>query len=183
MKGIVGVLLLALLGFGMWASSVYAQEGEELFVEKRRVSRGEATTLSALFPGLGQISSGHRMKGTVFFVSEVVSLAVAVHAHESHRTKDSQFDQMKEEYEQMRVGGNYADSEAKWKEMEDIKGDLEGLRKLRSAFVAASAGVYLVNLMDALFFSSYEISETASKVDIRAQMIQGAPGLVVAASW
>ena len=181
------VPMLLLVLSRLLASEAWAQE-EDIFFEKKPASRKQAIGLSVLFPGLGQAASGHRMKGTALFVSEILTLTVAIHAHEVHGTKLSQFNQMKEEYEQIRYGGSYAEAEAKWKDMLGARDDMDRLQRLRLGFLCASAGIYLYNVTDMLLLNRYggrqgAMAKAGVGVQVCLQADRGTPSVVVAKSW
>lgn len=131
-----------------------ASAQEDIFLRKR-VTREEATKLSAIFPGIGQISSGHKLKGTMFFVLEVASITGAFHTHETYRTKLSMFKRTRSEYMN---STSYEAAEAKWRELLELRDELDRLRRTRSAFLFSCLGVYVVSLLDAAFFTSYDVS-------------------------
>ena len=188
LKGVLWCLAILVLALGtLPASEAWGQE-EDVFFEEKPASRSQAIALSALFPGLGQIASGHRIKGTILFVSEILAVTVAIHAHEVRATKVDQFDQMSDEYAQMQHGGNYADADAKWNDMVETRDDIDTFQGLRLGFACASAGIYLYSLIDALFFNRYEVSQggmapAGRGVRICVRADPGTPGVVIAKSW
>jgi|GEM_PF-1573061 len=159
------LILGFLLALGTWA--------EEDIFRKKPVTREEAVKLSAIFPGIGQISSGHRLKGTVFFVLEVASITGTFHAHETYRTKLSKFEQAKEEYLSSR---SYSEAEERWRKLSRQKEELDRLRRTRYALACSCLGVYFLSLLDAAFISSYEVS-------LEPVRIKDALGITLEVRW
>ena len=98
-----------------------------MFAEEVRVSRNTAVMLSVLFPGLGQMASGQKQKGGALFLGGLVSLIVAVDAHESYNTRRDVYATSRSEYDALRVGGSHQETEAKWQSLVDLNDDLDNL--------------------------------------------------------
>ena len=71
LKAIVVSCVLCLLVLSSVAT-VYAQD-EEGFIRQTQLSRRDALVLSAIYPGLGQMNSGQRLKGVTLFFAETVA--------------------------------------------------------------------------------------------------------------
>jgi len=127
-------------------------EGEEdVFARRKMAPKKEAIFLSVLFPGLGQLSSGHKIKGTILLVSEIGSLTVALTANENYKTRLDDFDRLKAEYERMRAGNSSYDlAQQKWSELSETGEDLDDLHLARRTFGTAAVGIYLYSLVDIL---------------------------------
>ena len=151
MKHVICVLLCA--AFVCWTARE-AEGEEEMFAEEVRVSRNTAVVLSVLFPGLGQMASGQKQKGGALFLSELVSLIVAVDGHESYSTRRDVYATSRSEYEALRVGGSHQEAEAKWRSLVDLNDDLDNLHSRRQIFGNAAAAIYALNLVDILFWQS-----------------------------
>lgn len=139
--------------------SCRAHGAEDVFAKKRMASKKEAVLLSALFPGLGQLSSGHRIRGTLILVSEIGSLATALTANENYKTRLDDFERLKAEYDQMAAGNSsFETAQQKWSELTETRGDLDDLNLVRRAFGAAAVGIYLYNLVDIFLSHPQEAS-------------------------
>ena len=179
MKHVICVVVCLAYVLGM-ASAVRGQG--EMFAEELRVSGKTAILLSVMFPGLGQMASGHKLKGGVFFLSELVALIVAVDAHEEYKTRLNVYRTSQEEYTALRIGGTHRDAEAKWKHLVDLNDDLDSLHDRRQIFGYAVAEIYALNVIDILFLRSEEPT-AAQKADrgigISAGLVGGTPGIMV----
>ena len=127
-----------------------ARGQEDMFAEEIQVSPKTAVMLSVMFPGLGQMASGHKQKGGVFFLSGLISLVVAVDGHEQYDTRRHVYETSRKEYDALRVEGNHREAEAKWKSLEDLNDDLDSLHNRRQIFGYAVAGIYAWNVIDIL---------------------------------
>ena len=155
---------------------------DEMFAEELRVSGRSAILLSVMFPGLGQMASGHKLKGGVLFLAELVALIVAVDAHEEYDTRLSVYEESLGEYAAMRIRGNYQAAEAKWKRLMDLNDDLHSLHDRRQIFGYAAAGIYALNVIDILFLRSGGPTtehKTDGTMGISAGLVGGTPGIRV----
>lgn len=165
-------------GFLVWflLSPPQVRGQDEMFAEELRVSKRKAVFLSALFPGLGQMASGHKVKGGALLFSELLALIVAVDAHEEYNTRLNVYEESLAAYEAMRVGGNHGDAEERWQELNRIKKDLDGLHNRRLAFAYPAIGIYIASLIDIALLRE---QGKARKQGVEAAFINGAPGVVV----
>ena len=179
MKHVICVLLCAAFVCG---TAWEAKGEEEMFAEEVRVSRNTAVILSVLFPGLGQMASGQKQKGGALFLSELVSLIVAVDGHESYNTRRDVYATSRSEYEALRVGGSHQEAEAKWQRLVDLNDDLDNLHSRRQIFGYAAAAIYALNLVDILFLQS-GYAAAAQEVDRKPRVslgpVGGTTGIVV----
>ena len=179
MKHVICVLLCAAFVCG---TAWEAKGEEEIFAEEVRVSRNTAVILSVLFPGLGQMASGQKQKGGALFLSELVSLIVAVDGHESYNTRRDVYATSRSEYEALRVGGSHQEAEAKWQRLVDLNDDLDNLHSRRQIFGYAAAAIYALNLVDILFLQS-GYAAAAQEVDRKPRVslgpVGGTTGIVV----
>ena len=155
---------------------------EEMFAEELRVSGKTAILLSVMFPGLGQMASGYKLKGGVFLLTELVALVVAVDAHEEYDTRLSVYEESRGEYDAIRMGGNYQDAETKWRRLVDLNDDLDSLHDRRLIFGYAAAGIYALNVIDILFLRSGGPTaehKTDGTMGISAGLVGGTPGIRV----
>ena len=82
----VTIMGLSLLLMITSSGVVFAQD-EDIFIRGVGVSKRDAVVLSALFPGLGQMTQGQKIKGISFFIGEAASLILFFNAHENYNTK------------------------------------------------------------------------------------------------
>lgn len=140
-------LLLPCRGFGE----------EDVFAPRKTSTRRQAVVLSALFPGLGQLSSGRKVTGTILLVAEIGSLATALTANENYNTRLDNFERLKSEYEQMAAGNSRHDlAEQQWQEVSAEADDLNNLHNIRRTYTAAAVGIYVYNLVDILLLNPPE---------------------------
>ena len=141
-------LTLALLSIVL-SSRVHGED--DVFATRKIASKKETVILSALFPGLGQLSAGRKVTGTIMLISEIGSLATALTANENYKTRLDNFERRKSEYEQMAAGNSQHDlAQQKWDELRKDTDDLDDLHLIRRAFAAAAVGVYVYSLVDIL---------------------------------
>jgi len=126
------------------------------FAEKRVYSRGESIAMSVLMPGLGQVAAGHKVKGGAFLLTYLASAVVALNSNENYKARLEEYRKSEEEYQALRYEGTYEEAEAKWRELREDNRELDRLHNIRVAFFAAAATVYIYNLIDAIFLTSYE---------------------------
>ena len=154
------ILTLVLSGI-LLPCGVFAEE--EVFAARKSATRKEAVILSALFPGLGQLSTGRKVTGTILLVAEIGSLATALTANENYNTRLDNFERLKSEYEQMAAGNTRHDlAEQRWQELRAEADDLDGLHNLRRAYTAAAVGIYVFNLVDILLLNPPEAGSDKS---------------------
>ena len=152
--------LTAILGSAvlLLASQVGAQEAPAKRFEVRQtgVSRPQAVGLSLIFPGLGQLATGHKLKGTALMAAEMGCLVIWLTSHEDFNTQKVQFELEKERYQALRDAGTFAQAEASWQRLADKKDDLDQSHLLRRVFGVLSLATYSYNVLDVLFYSGAE---------------------------
>ena len=131
-------------------------EEEFNFAERRVYSKGESIAMSALVPGLGQIAAGHKVKGGAFLLTCVTGIVVALNSNENYKARLKEYERSNEEYQALRFEGAYEEAEMKWQQLKKDNRDLDRLHNTRVAFFATAAAVYVYNLIDAIFLTSYE---------------------------
>ena len=142
------VLTVALLGVVV-PCGVHAED--DAFASRKISSKRQASLLSALFPGLGQLSTGQKISGTILVVSEIGALATALTANENYKTRLDNFDRLKSEYQVMAAGNSQHDlATERWQELNREADDLDSMHLTRRAFAAAAVGVYVYSLVDML---------------------------------
>ncbi len=128
---------------------------EGTFTEKQVASKNQAIAMSAIFPGLGQMALGYKIKGLVLFAGELTSFVVSINVNENYRTLKSRHSQTAERYLALRQGARFEEALEMWEDIQDMEDDLDHYHKIRQV-IYLSAGIYLYNLIDILFFSSTE---------------------------
>lgn len=175
--------LSALLFFST-AGVMFAQN-EESFVREATISKRDAVLLSALFPGLGQMTAGHKLKGVSMFVAETISLAVFLNAHENYSTKLETYNRDKRTLDgyALEGGQNYTTANALYKSIKSQSNKLDDLNSTRNIALIVAAGVYAYNLFDAVFLTS--TSTESKKAEIRknflveSTLVESAPGIKI----
>lgn len=176
------ILLLTFLSLGL---PCWAQSEDDGFATRQLATKKKAIVLSALFPGLGQLSTGHKIKGTFMLVGEISSLAVALIANENYNTRRDNFHRLKDEYEAMAAGNSRYDlAQQKWDELHKTNAELDDLHLTRRVFGALAVGVYIYSLADILLSDSPTVSAEA-RWNLRAipGMGNGPPKLVLLGSF
>ena len=152
--------LTAILGSTvlLLASQGLCQEVPTKRFEARQsgVSRPQAVGLSLIFPGLGQLATGHKSKGTALMVAEMSCLVIWLTAHEDFNTQEVQFELEKERYQALRDAGTFAQAEGSWQRLTDKKDGLDRSHLLRRVFGVLSLATYSYNVLDVLFYGGAE---------------------------
>jgi len=172
-------------------SPVYAQE-ESGFFREAAVSKRDAVVLSALFPGLGQMTQGHKVKGISLFLGEVASLVVFINAHENYNTKKKVYERDMDIFDKlasssMRIGKyqkTEMDARLLFNDLKDQNDELDNLNTIRNTALIVAAGVYAYNLIDAIFFSeditqSMRAENNTHKIQVQSAMIDRNPGIIL----
>ncbi|MBT7595963.1 MAG: hypothetical protein HN559_13710, partial [Gemmatimonadetes bacterium] len=140
-RGVTGLAVGVMLCVMFAASDLQAEEG--VFAERQIASRKQAVLLSALFPGMGQLSKGRKMTGSILVLAELSSLATALTANENYRTRLDNFRRQKSEYEEMAAGDSQFDAaDARWQQLQKDAESLDRLGLTRRVFTAAALGIY-----------------------------------------
>ena len=153
-----------------------------MFAEEVRVSRNRAVMLSVPFPGLGQMASGQKQKGGALFLSGLVSLIVAVDAHESYNTRRDVYAASRGEYEDLRRGGSHLEAEAKWQRVVGLNDNLDNLHSRRQIFGYAAVAIYALNVVDILLRhpgSATAAQEVDRQPRVSVGPVGGTTGIVV----
>ena len=153
------ILVITLLSV---VSPGWAQSQDDVFATRQIATKKKAVVLSALFPGLGQLATGQKIKGTFMLIGEVSSLAVALIANENYNTRRDNFHRLKDEYEVMATGNSRYDlAQQKWDELHKTNDELDDLHLTRRVFGAIAVGVYIYSLTDILLYDSPKVSAVA----------------------
>ena len=178
--------LAAILGSAvlLLASQVWAQEAPAKRFEVRQtgVSRPQAVGLSLIFPGLGQLATGHKLKGTALMAAEMGCLVLWLTSHEDFNTQELQFDLEKERYQALRDAGTFAQAEESWQRLADKKDGLDRSHLLRRVFGVLSLATYSYNVLDVLFYGGAEPVANRA-VNIVPMATGNAPGMGLVARF
>ena len=153
------ILVSAILVVLATGEILCAQSGGRFRSREESVSKRQAQILSAIFPGLGQLATGQRGRGTAMVAGEVGFVVVWLTSHADYNTRKEQFAIEEERYLEFRKGidgtaprgGSFAESEESWQRLKDKKDDLDRSHTLRVAFGALSIALYTYNLVDVLW--------------------------------
>jgi len=184
LKRFISVALCVLMLAG-WAGTALAQD-EGGFFRETIVSKRDAVLLSAVFPGLGQMTQGQAGKGVSFFLGEVVSLVLFINANENYNTKQRLYETDIREFEQLakKQGSSDLNARALYNDLKKRNDDLDNLNTIRNVAIIAAAGVYAYNLVDAILFTpstteSRQASIDTGKLHVRSAMIDRTPGIML----
>ncbi len=190
-------LLVAGLSLLLFAGSygVSFAQNEEDFVRESIISKKDAVVLSLLFPGLGQMTAGQKVKGVSLFLSEAASLVLFVNAHENYKTKLTTYDKTMADFNKLATygpsdkGGNgrgsYSQASLMYKDLKDQNKKLDDLDTLRNTAIIVAAGVYAYNVIDAIFFSpstseSRKTDKTQkNRVQVSSTIVDRTPGVLL----
>lgn len=180
--------LLAVLIMGP-ATTVFAQD-DSSFMRAAAVSKKDAVILSALFPGLGQMTQGHKVKGISMFIGEATSLILFINANENYNTKQKIYDRDKDIF--MSLAGTTRtkidkyektseDAKRLYNELKDQNDELDNLNTLRNTALIVAAGVYAYNLFDAIFISEdvTQSQKAEKRIKVQSAMIDRNPGILL----
>ena len=165
------ILFITLLSL---APPCWGQSEDDVFATRQIATKKKAVLLSALFPGLGQLSTSQKIKGTLILVGEISSLAVTLIANENYNTRRDNFHRLKDEYAVMATGNSRYDlAQQKWDELHKTNAELDDLHLTRRIFGVAAIGVYIYSLADILLYDSPKVS-AVTRWDLRAVPGMGA---------
>jgi hypothetical protein len=150
---------------------------------KQQVTRSQAIALSAVFPGLGQLATGHQNRGTALVAAELASLVIWLTSHEDFDTQSTQFDIESKRYLALREGGSFEGAEASWQRLRAKKDDLDGSHTRRRLFGVLAAAVYGYSLLDVLMLGGGEPKQAASSINVVPMAGARATGLAVVARF
>ena len=176
------ILLITLLSLVL---PCWAQSEDDVFATRQIAPKKKAVVLSALFPGLGQLATGQKIKGTLMLVGEISSLAVTLIANENYNTRRDNFHRLKDEYAGMEAGNSRYDlAQQKWDELHQTNAELDDLHRTRRIFGAVAVGVYIYSLTDMLLYDAPNVS-AVTRWNLRAVpgLGDGPPKLVLLGSF
>jgi len=193
MLNMLRALLVAGLSLLLFASSygVSFAQNEEDFVRESIISKRDAVVLSLLFPGLGQMTAGQKVKGVSLFLSEAASLVLFVNAQENYKTKLTTYDKDMAEFNNLAKEGtgygrgSYSQAFLIYTDLKDQSNNLDNLDTIRNTAIIVAAGVYAYNVIDAIFFSpstseSRKADKTQkSRVQVSSTIVDRTPGVLL----
>jgi hypothetical protein len=110
---------------------------------------GENTLYSVLFPGWGQIRTGHYGRGSLFMAGEIVALATLAIADIQYDRTVEQYDRAKDAY----LNASYiGDAVSEYALMHDRWNSAEDLQRVRQTALYAAIGIWVVNIADIVLF-------------------------------
>jgi len=146
-----------------------------LSVRQSEVSRAQAVALSALFPGLGQMVTGHPGKGTAMMVAHVAFTVGWLTSHADYNTQKELFELEEIRYLSLQDGGTHEQAEESWERLRGREDDADRSHVLRRLFGGLTMGLYGYNLIDAVFLGGVETSD--SSIALTAMPVQGGQGV------
>jgi hypothetical protein len=182
---VAGVLTMCMLKA---AGICYAQD-EQSFIRQSVISKSDALVLSIVFPGLGQMTSGQKMKGVSFFLVETVSLIYAVNTHENYGTKLKVYNRDKDIYNKIGTNGSgeYTDAVQAYNDLKDRSDELDDLNTIRNTALITAGIVYAYNIFDALVFSPSNTkssdNSSSERVKVQSAFIDRTPGIMISKSF
>jgi hypothetical protein len=184
MMKISTIIILTLILIASSSGLVVAQD-EEGFVRQALVSKRDAIVLSILYPGLGQMTLGQKLKGMTFFVVETTALVIFANSHENYKTKQKKYDADLSDYNNYAKSGygSYKDARALYTKLVDRNNELDDLHTLRETALIVAGGMYVCNIIDAFLFSSVSGDGKNAKYDkklhISSTVIDTSPGVML----
>jgi len=174
--------IFLLLSSGAFVS---AQE-EESFIRERVLSKRDAFLMSAVYPGLGQMTNGQRVKGVTFFLAETISLVYGINAHENYNTKNKIYERDIAAFNKIGPNGSgtYEEALVMYNDLKSQSDDLDNLHSIRNAALIAGGAVYLYNIFDALVFSPGQTTaDNSNRVRVQSAVIDHTPGILLSKSF
>lgn len=129
---------------------LHAQTGTDNQPQAAAISHSQAIALSVAFPGLGQLTAGHRIKGTALVATGITTIVGWLTSHADYNTQAAQFALEKERYLSLQNGGSFDAAEKSWRRLGNLKSDLDGSHIRRRLFGVLAVGIYGYNLLDVL---------------------------------
>jgi hypothetical protein len=180
--GIITLLMLNITGM------CYAQDEDE-FIRKSIISKNNALVLSLVYPGLGQITSGQRVKGVSLFLAETLSLIFAINAHENYNTKLKVYNNDLDTFNNIGSKGRglYTDAVINYNDLKERSNKLDDLNMIRNTALITAGIVYAYNIFDSLVFSPSNVAtidnSSSGKVTVQSAFIDRTPGILISKSF
>jgi hypothetical protein len=171
------------------SAGVMFAQNEEAFVRAASISKRDAVLLSVLFPGLGQMTAGYKVKGVALFFSGITSIAIFANAHENYTTKLETYNRDKDTLDAMALQGraNFTDASKLFQNIKGQNTKLDDLNNTRNIALYVTAGIYAYNLFDAIFLmpTSKEgvKAEKRSGFIVQSAMVDRNPGILISKSF
>lgn len=118
------------------------------FISKRKLT---ALTYSTFIPGAGQFYLGHKIKGAFFTLTTFGSLVVTIVSQNNLVGGNERLENLEMQYMSTM---NWEKAEQIWQEMVRVKSDIDKDYKRRNLFLGITAGIWIANIIDVLFFTS-----------------------------
>ncbi len=160
--------LFLLLALGLPVPGMSQERPPKRFeIRNEPVAKSRARILSGLYPGLGQLVTGHRDKGTAMVVAHTGLLVVWLTSHADYNTHEEQLALYEDRYLDLQEGGSFQEAEETWQLMRERKDDLDRSHLLRMTFGLLAAGLYSYNLVDVLWLDGVESASSALSLEPR----------------
>ncbi len=114
---------------------------------KRKIT---ALIYSTFIPGAGQFYLGHKLKGAIFTISAFGSLVTAIVSENNLVGGNERLENLEIQYQSTM---NWEKADQIWQEMLQVKSDIDKDYKRRNLFIGITAGIWLANIIDVLFFT------------------------------
>jgi hypothetical protein len=128
------------------------------------------TVKSAVFPGMGQLGDGQKLKGLLFMAGEVVLLSMTVDQFTKSRTYAFETDRLRIEYG---FGGTYSQIQSIHSRWNSYYDKAEKARINTALFLGLAGACWGLNIADAILFAPVKqeedvslLQETLSKVSL-----------------
>ncbi|CUS82192.1 DUF5683 domain-containing protein [Candidatus Kryptobacter tengchongensis] len=161
-------MLKRILLLVIFAQSLLLAQSKDSFISKRKLT---ALTYSTFIPGAGQFYLGHKLKGAVFTLTAFSSLVVTIVSQNNLVGGNERLENLEIQYQSTM---NWEKAEQIWQEMLQVKSDIDRDYKRRNLFLGITAGIWVANIIDVLFFTSDKGSgdifgESASFIGIESK--------------
>lgn len=132
----------------IFAQTVILAQSNDPFVSKRKLT---ALIYSTFIPGAGQFYLGHKLKGTAFTLTAFGSLVITIVSQNNLIGGNERLENLEIQYQSTM---NWEKAEQIWQEMLQVKSDIDKDYKRRNLFLGITAGIWVANIIDVLFFTS-----------------------------
>lgn len=144
--GVILIQSLSMAQFNRQSNSLNFKEGNG-FLSKRKLT---ALTYSTFIPGAGQFYLGHKFKGVIFTLVAFGSLTTTIVSHNNLIGENERLENLEIQYQSTL---NWEKAEQIWQEMLRVKSDADKDYRRRNLFLKITIGVWVVNIIDVLFFT------------------------------
>jgi len=126
---------------------LWGQNSSHLFNQKKVT----ALVYSTFIPGAGQFYLGHKLKGVFFTLTAFGSLVTTIVSQNNLVGGNERLENLEMQYLNTM---NWERADQLWQEMLQVKADIDKDYKRRNLFLGVTAGIWVVNIIDVLFFTS-----------------------------